>query len=158
MSAARTTPRDTQHIKYNFNHVEMQLFEAWNAKGEQDHGVVLCLNVGDVRLAGKPIFFEIPCSRFAVHGDVPVTLAYYPPETITVPPGSDEPPRMHVFLRSPEPISDDMLRTLGYADCARMAPEKWLETYEATTKHLTTITIKYDVEDAGDAEHGADGL
>ena len=138
--------RDEQHIKYNFNHVEMTLFEAWNAKGGQDHGTVLRLNVGDIDLKGKPIFFEIPCSRFTVIDEKPLTLAYYPPFSITNPPGSDEPPRMHVFIRAPEPITDAMLRALGYGDTARMDPQTWMDTYEATTKHLTTVTIKYDEE------------
>ena len=134
--------RDEQHIKYNFNHVEMQLFEAWNAKGERDHGTVLQLNVGDVEFKGKPIFFEIPCSRFAVIDDMPLTLAYYPPFSIV---GAST---MHVFIRAPEPITDAMLQELGYGDTARMDPRTWMDAYEATTNHLTTVTLKYDAPDA----------
>ena len=72
-----------------------------------------------------------------------LTLSYYPPETFTKVP-LDEPKRMHVFIRAPDDITDDTLRELGLYDHPRMDPGTWFERYEATTKHLTTVTIKYE--------------
>ena len=54
--------RTQQHIKYNFNHEEMMLFEQWNAAETPDEGVVVRLNTGYVTFAGKPIF-----TKFHVH-------------------------------------------------------------------------------------------
>ena len=137
-----------QHIKYNFTHAEFELFEAWNSS-TPDHGLVLCLNVGSVEFVGKPIFFEIPCARFIViedededDGPTPVTLSYYPPETLTAAPGYDAPSNMHVFIRSPKPITDATLSAIGYIGERSCSPEEWTSRYEATTKHLTSITLK----------------
>ena len=135
--ASSTTPRDAQHIKYNLNHREITLFEEWNARGEQDEGMVLRLNAGEVEFAGKPIFYEIPCSRFASTRENPIlTLSYYPPHTT-----GDT--CMHVFIRAPDTISESTLVELGLHTHAKMEPREWMDRYEATTKHLTTITLDY---------------
>ena len=39
------------------------------------------------------------------------------------------------------------LRELGYMDTPRMDPKTWMDTYEATTKHLTTVTVKYQTDE-----------
>jgi hypothetical protein len=136
--------RDAQHLKYNLNHEENLLYAAWNAAATQDEGVIVCLNTGHVEFAGKPIFFEIPCGRFACTEDNPIlTLSYYPPHTITLPPGSDESPRMHVFIRAQHTITERTLQQLGLAVYARMMPLQWMDMYTASTKHLTTITLRY---------------
>lgn len=117
----------------------MILFEQWNAAHTPDEGVVVRLNTGYVTFAGKPIFYEIPCSRFARTTDNAImTLCYYPPHTLD---GEDT--CMHVFIRSQEPLTERSFQELGLNNCARMTPEEWAERYEASEKHLTTITLDY---------------
>lgn len=135
--------RQVQHLKYNLNGSERALLDEWNSAGTQDAGVVVCINSGTVEFAGKPLFHAIPCSRFACTADNAImTLSYYPPHTITLPPGSHEPPRMHVFLRAQHTITERTLKQLGLATHARMNPRQWMDTYIATDKHLTTITLR----------------